>query len=59
VGTVAKEVESEPADLKDSFVRVVENGIIMNYQTAKVIHKWLGDQIEKLEQLEQSPKKNK
>jgi glucosamine 6-phosphate synthetase-like amidotransferase/phosphosugar isomerase protein len=39
---VAKEVESEPADLKDSFVRVVENGIIMNYQTAKVIHKWLG-----------------
>jgi len=47
----AIEIESEPADLKNSFVRVVENGVIMNYQTAKEIHRWLGIHIENLEQL--------
>lgn len=47
----ANEVESEPSDLKNSFVRVIENGVIMNYQTAKEIHKWLGNYIEKLERL--------
>lgn len=45
----AKELESEPKDLKNSFVRVIENGVIMNYQTAKEIHQWLGKHIEKLE----------
>jgi hypothetical protein len=38
-------------DLKNSFVRKIENGIIMNYQTAKEIHKWLGKHIEKLEEI--------
>lgn len=47
----ANDIESEPADLKSSFVRVVENGVIMNYQTAKEIHRWLGLHIETLEQL--------
>lgn len=47
----AQEIESEPSDLKNSFVRVIENGVIMNYQTAKEIHKWLGAHIEKLEEL--------
>ena len=47
----AQEIESEPSDLKNSFVRVIENGIVMNYQTAKEIHKWLGNHIEKLEEI--------
>jgi ssDNA-specific exonuclease RecJ len=51
-GKVAtKEIESEPSDLNNSFVRVVENGVIMNYQTAKEIYKWLGNHIEKMEKL--------
>lgn len=55
----AQEVESEPSDLKNSFVRVIENGIVLNYQTAKEIHKWLGNHIETLETLSkgQTPKK--
>jgi ssDNA-specific exonuclease RecJ len=48
---ITKEIEAEPSDLKNSFVRVIENGIIMNYQTAKEIYKWLGNHIEKLERL--------
>lgn len=47
----SSEIESEPSDLKNSFVRVVENGIIMNYQTAKEVYLWLGNHIEKLEEL--------
>lgn len=48
--TTANEIEVEPIDLKNSFVRVIENGIIMNYQTAKEIHKWLGQHIKSLEE---------
>ena len=43
------EIESEPADLKSSYVRVIENGVVMNYSTAKEIHNWLGSHIEQLE----------
>ncbi|MEA3445307.1 MAG: hypothetical protein U9R19_11360 [Bacteroidota bacterium] len=52
----AKEISAEPKDLQNSFVRVVENGIVMNYQTAKEIHKWLGQHIEKLEKLSSNKK---
>lgn len=44
-------VSNEPKDLQKSLLRVVENGIIMNYKTAKEMHKWLGSHIEKLESL--------
>jgi hypothetical protein len=47
----AQEIESEPSDLKNSFVRFIENGVIMNYQTAKEIYKWLGNHITNLEEL--------
>ena len=46
-----KEIETEPKDLNNSFVRYIENGVILNYQTAKEIHKWLGNHIEQLEKL--------
>lgn len=47
----AAEVESEPKDLNNSFVRVIENGVILNYQTAKEVHKWLGNHLLELETL--------
>ncbi len=52
----AKEVESEPSDLNNSFVRIIENGVVMNYQTAKEIYKWLGNNIEQLEKISKSNK---
>lgn len=48
---IPKEIETEPNDLNNSLVRYIENGIILNYQTAKEVHKWLGNHIEKLEEL--------
>jgi hypothetical protein len=46
-----KEIESErePRDLSDSFVRVVNTGIILDYRHAKIIYEWLGENIKKLE----------
>jgi hypothetical protein len=51
-----EDIESEPVDLKNSFVRVIKNGIVLNYQSAKEIHKWLGSHIEKLEELSNGKK---
>ncbi len=42
--------EREPKDHTISFVRVIENGIILDYKNAKEIHRWLGEHIEKLEE---------
>lgn len=55
----SKEIDVEPSDLNNSFVRVVENGVVMNYQTAKEIHKWLGDHLKNLENLEQNSNQEK
>lgn len=52
----AQEIDAEPSDLKNSFVRFVENGVILNYQTAKEIHKWLGNHIKILEDLSNQSK---
>lgn len=41
--------EVEPKDLKDSFVRFISTGVILDYKNAKVIHEWLGGHIKKIE----------
>jgi hypothetical protein len=43
------ELSHMPVDLNSSFVRVIENGVMMNYRTAKEVHNWLGILIEQME----------
>lgn len=50
-------IETEPVDLSTSFIRYVQNGVIMNYKTAKEVHSWLGKHLENLETLEHGNKK--
>lgn len=50
-GRVTDALESEPSDLNQSLIRFIENGVIMNYETAKEIYEWLGLHIQKLEEL--------
>ena len=50
------EIDCEPKDLRDSFVRVIESGVVMNYQTAKELHSWIGKHIESLESLQNDKK---
>jgi hypothetical protein len=43
--------EVKPDDHSSSMVRFIQNGIVMDYESARGIHKWLGDHIQKLEEL--------
>lgn len=43
--------EREPVDHNNSFVRVIENGIIFDYSNAKEFHRWLGEHLRKLEEI--------
>ena len=51
-GKLGDVIESDPKDLNQSHVRFIRNGIIMNLQTAKTIHRWLGQHIETLEKIQ-------
>lgn len=46
--------EQEPTDLNNSMIRYIDNGIILNYATAKEVHRWLGEQIKTLETLNEN-----
>lgn len=48
---IGKLVKTDPVDYDKSYIRFIESGIVMNYKTAKEVHKWLGEHIENLEKL--------
>ena len=53
-GTIGNVVAEEPEDLKNSVVRVVENGVVLNYESARNIHLWLGERLKEMESIEQA-----
>jgi hypothetical protein len=53
-GTIGEVVVEEPADLNNSMVRYVDNGVILNYDAARNIHFWLGERIKEMEAVEQA-----
>jgi hypothetical protein len=53
-GTMGGEVEMEPEDLKNSMVRFVETGVVMNYQNARDLHAWIGERLKEMEAVEQA-----
>lgn len=53
-GSFGNVISSEPADLDKSMLRFVKTGVIMNLQTAKSIHKWLGQHIDILEKIQKN-----
>jgi len=53
-GTIGREVAVEPDDLNRSLVRFVSSGVVVNYQTAREFHFWLGEKIREMEALEKS-----
>ncbi|UFS68582.1 hypothetical protein LPW11_11705 [Geomonas sp. RF6] len=53
-GTIGSETDSEPSDLNRSLVRHVTNGVVLNYQTARELHYWLGEKLKEMEALEKA-----
>lgn len=51
-GTIGPETDVEPADLGRSLVRQVINGVVLNYQSARELHYWLGEKVKEMEALE-------
>lgn len=50
-GAIGRETSVEPADLSKSMVRVIDTGVVMNYENAKVFHTWLGEKLREMEEL--------
>ena len=53
-GTIGPETDLDPSDLSRSLVRHVTNGVVVNYQTARELHYWLGEKLKEMEALEQA-----
>jgi hypothetical protein len=53
-GTIGPETAVEPEDLGRSLVRQVINGVVVNYNTARELHFWLGEKLKEMEALEQA-----
>ncbi len=53
-GTIGNEVASEPDDLKNSLVRFIETGVVLNYQGARDLLMWLGERVKEMEAFEQA-----
>jgi hypothetical protein len=53
-GTIGDVVAEAPDNLKNSMVRFIDNGVILNYESARNIHFWLGERLKELEAIERS-----
>ena len=53
-GTIGDEVAAEPEDLKSSMVRFIDAGVVLNYQSARDLHLWLGERVKEMEALERA-----
>lgn len=48
-GGIGALVESDPENLNRTMVRFVEAGVTMNFQTAAMVHSWLGEQLAQMQ----------
>ncbi len=53
-GTIGRELEEVPEDLKASLVRFVTGGVVLNLENARNIHAWLGDRVREMEAMEKN-----
>ncbi len=53
-GSIGPELAAAPADLGSSLVRAISSGVVLNHQTAKDVHYWLGEKIKEMEAIQQA-----
>jgi hypothetical protein len=53
-GTIGNQVAEEPADLKNSMVRYIDSGVVLNYESARNVHFWLGERLKEMEAVERA-----
>src|SRR5512138_1139263 len=47
--TIGEVVAETPANLNNSMVRFIDSGVILNYESARNIHFWIGERLKELE----------
>lgn len=50
-GTLSGDVQIEPKEHSLNIIRYVQSGVILNLDTARRIHEWLGNHIRSMEQI--------
>ncbi|ALA70050.1 hypothetical protein GT50_07420 [Geobacillus stearothermophilus 10] len=50
-GQPARKTDVRPPDHEENVIRYVSTGVVMNLETAKLFHEWLGEHIMMLEQI--------
>jgi hypothetical protein len=53
-GAIGKETGVVPADLSKTMVRFIETGVVMNYESARAIHAWMGESLRKFEEMQKA-----
>ena len=53
-GTIGNPTSEEPEDLKNSMVRFIDTGVILNYESAHNLHFWMGERLKEMEAIEQA-----
>ena len=48
-GTLSDVVDLEPENLNEIVIRYISTGIVLNEESARSIHAWLGEQIQELD----------
>lgn len=48
-GGIGALTESDPQNLNGTMVRFIETGVTMNFQTAAMVHAWLGEQLAQMQ----------
>ena len=56
-GTIGEVIDEVPADFNQTLYRAVESGIVLNYESARTIHAWLGERVRELEAIQQAKEK--
>ncbi len=53
-GSIGPEIDEVPNDFKQTLYRAVESGIVMNYESGRSFHHWLGERLKELEAVQQA-----
>ena len=53
-GTIGNVSGEEPKNLNSSLVRFIDNGVVMNFESARNLYFWLGERLQEMEAMEKA-----
>ncbi len=53
-GTIGAVTSEEPHNLGTSMVRYIDTGVLLNYESARNIHFWIGERLKEMETIEKA-----